>query len=90
MAWDGSTLSIFDETTLGAVNLGPVRFEDYVPAKLRSLQYRSYPPLGQSDIPVGTVLAVHVDTTTYAKVQIVEYDANGALAFRWVTYRTAS
>jgi len=89
MAWNGLALSIFDETTLGAVNLGPVQFEDYVPAKLRSLQYRSNPPLGQSDIPVGTVLAIQVDPTTYAKVQILKYDA-GSLEFRWVTYRTAS
>ena len=90
MTWDGSALWIFDETTLGAVNLGRVRFEDYVPARLRSLEYHSYPPLGQSDIPVGTVIAVRLESTTYAKVQIVKYDANGVLEFRWVTYRTAS
>jgi hypothetical protein len=90
MAWDGTSLSIFDETSLGAVNLGLVRFEDYGPTMLRSLSYGTgsdNPPLAQSDIPVGTVLAVRVDATTYAKVKIVKFEGNGALEFQWVTYR---
>ncbi len=93
MAWNGSALAIFDETTLGAVNLGRVRFEDFAPARLRSLHYgrgSANPVLALADIPVGTVLAVHVEATLYAKLQILEYDASGSLEFRWVTYRTAS
>lgn len=92
MAWNGSTLAIFDETTLGAVNLGRVRFEDLLPARLRSLPYgrgSANPMLAPADIPVGTVLAVHVEETTYAKLQILKYDTSGGLEFRWVTYRTA-
>jgi len=93
MAWNGSALAIFDETTLGAVNLGRVRFEDFAPARLRSLRYgrgSANPVLALADIPVGTVLAVHVEATLYAKLQILKYDASGSLEFRWVTYRTAS
>jgi CHAT domain len=92
MAWDGSRLWIFDDTTMGAVNLGRVPFEDFVPAKLQSLRYRTgsdNPPLSPSDIPAGTVLAVHVDPTTYGKLQIVNYDS-GVPEIRWVTYRVAS
>lgn len=92
MAWNGSALAIFDETTLGAVNLGRVRFEEFVPARLRSLHYgrgSANPMLAPADIPVGTVLAVHVDETTYAKLQILQYATSGGIEFRWVTYRTA-
>jgi hypothetical protein len=92
MAWNGIALAIFDETTLGAANLGRVRFEEFVPARLRSLHYgrgSANPMLAPADIPVGTVLAVHVNETTYAKLQILKYDTSGGIEFRWVTYRTA-
>ena len=93
MAWDGSRLAIFDETTLGAANLGRVRFDQVGLATLRPLHYgtgAANPPLGPSAIPAGDVLAIHVADTTYAKVEILGIDSNGALQFRWVTYTTTS
>jgi hypothetical protein len=93
MAWDGSQLSIFDETTLGAANLGKAPFDNVGLATLQPLRYgrgAANPPLGPSDIPAGDVLAIHVSDTTYAKIEILGIDANDALHFRWVTYGTTS
>jgi hypothetical protein len=91
MAWDGNQLSIFDETTLGALTLGRVPFGSIGIATLRSLPYRrgaANPPLGLSDIPAGEVLAIHVAETAFAKVEILGVDSNDVLEFRWVTYGT--
>jgi hypothetical protein len=93
MAWDGSQLSIFDETTLGAANLGRAHFDNVGLATLQPLRYRrgsANPPLGPSDIPAGDVLAIHVSDTTYAKIEILGIGVNDALRFRWVTYDTTS
>jgi hypothetical protein len=93
MAWDGSQLSIFDETTLGVANLGRAPFDNVGLASLQPLRYgrgASNPPLGPSDIPAGDVLAIHVSDATYAKIEILGIDANDALHFRWVTYGTTS
>jgi hypothetical protein len=93
MAWDGSQLSIFDDTTLGAANLGRARFENVGLATLQPLRYgrgSANPPLGPSDIPVGDVVAIHVSAATYAKIDILGIDANDALHFRWVTYGMTS
>jgi hypothetical protein len=93
MAWDGSQLSIFDETTLGAANLGRRPFDNVGLATLQPQRYgrgSANPPLGASDIPAGDVLAIHLSDTTYAKIEILGIDANDALHFRWVTYGTTS
>jgi hypothetical protein len=93
MAWDGSQLSIFDETTLGAANLGKVPFDQVGLATLQPQHYgrgAANPPLSGRDIPAGTVLAIRVADTTYAKVEVLGIDGQDALQFRWVTYTTTT
>jgi hypothetical protein len=93
MALLGSQLYIFDESTLGAFNLGRVPFDNIGIAKLRTLRYgrgSANPPLDLSDIPAGYVLAIHVAAQAYAKVEILGLDNTGALRFRWVTYGATS
>ena len=94
MVWNDSLeqLWIFDETTLGAVKLGRVGFDEITSDRLRQLSYgqgQANPPLARSVIPAGSVLGVHLQATIYAKVQILGYDSAGVLEFRWVTYHTA-
>jgi hypothetical protein len=94
MVWNDSLeqLWIFDETTLGAVKLGRVGFDEITSDRLRRLSYgqgQANPPLARSVIPKGSVLGVRLQATIYAKVQILDYDSAGVLKFRWVTYRTA-
>jgi len=94
MVWNDSLqqLWIFDETTLGAVKLGRVGFAEITSDRLGRLSYgqgQANPPLARSEIPEGSVLAVRLQATIYAKVQILDYDSDGGLKFRWVTYRTA-
>jgi uncharacterized caspase-like protein len=93
LAWNGPArlLSVFDETTLGAVVLGGVDFAGVTPAQLASASYRrgaDNPPLSPADLPPGRVLAVHVADQDYAKVTVVQYGSNDDLTLHWVSYRT--
>jgi len=90
IAWNETAklLYVFDETTLGASNLGRVPFDSVTAERLASLRYgqgSANPPLSPSDLPAGSVLAIRVNADTYVKLLIVAYEPNGDLQFRWAT-----
>jgi uncharacterized caspase-like protein len=91
LAYGGLTdqLLIWDETTSGATVLAGTPFDDVDAAELASLTYgrgADNPPLSRSDVPAGSLVAVHVRADTYAKVQVVEWEQ--ALTLQWVTFGT--
>ena len=92
LAWNGLTrsLSVFDDTTLGAVVLEDAHFQEVTPAQLAAQTYKTgeaNPPLTRADLPPGDVLAVHVTGQDYAKITVVRYGPGDDLNLRWVTYR---
>ena len=93
LAWNGLTrsLSVFDDTTLGAVVLEDAHFQEVTPAQLAAQTYKTgeaNPALTRADLPAGDVLAVHVTDQDYAKITVVRYGPGDDLNLRWVTYRT--
>ncbi|HET7474670.1 MAG TPA: CHAT domain-containing protein [Dermatophilaceae bacterium] len=90
LGWSGSELAVWDETTLGAAVLPGMAFAAVSPAQLAVAAYQqgaANPGRSAHELPVGSVLAVHVDREDYAKVTVLAYGANGSVDVRWVTYR---
>jgi len=86
-------LAVWDDTTQGVAHLPPgTDFDALSASQLESLRYatgEANPPLPASQLPAGTVLAVRVDASTVAKLQIQAAPTASGLPVRWVTYRVS-
>jgi hypothetical protein len=95
LSWNGvaGQLFVFDETTLGAVNLMRASYDTVTLAMLSGLKYGrgpTNPPISGVDLPPGSVIAIHVREHLFAKVQVLRLSAAEGLTVRWATYGTAN